>query len=373
MMDDDTEQRGDDTDLPEEADEASQDEVSQQSAVSAEPDSPESTSEDTEALITSEERDTLMAGLSDGSINTEGDIGSGEVELFDFEGQHNAQIKRMHRLEGVHENFVRNLAMSLEKKYSREPVVEMVYVHACRFGEYMDKVETPSALNLIYVIPSQRPALLVLRSTLLFLLVDHYYGGQGSLKGRDESTGFSPTERRMAQQVTEMVSRDLQKAWSNVSSLSFESGDTEENPDNMRIYKSNEIVVELGMRVGFDDNVSELQVVLPFAVLEDARSILEADSNTDQDPETDSAWQMALSEQVGAAGMTIRGVLSGGRLKVSELMSLKAGQVLPIPVPNEVTVTVEGMPTYMGRVFQQHEHYAVQLRASYTDQTQGVK
>ena len=327
----------------------------------------------TEALITSEERATLMAGLENGRIDTQGEIGAGDAEPFDFEGQHNAQIRRMHRLEGVHEAFVKNLVSSLEKKYGREPVVELLYVHACRFGEYMDKVETPSALNLIYVIPSQRPALLVLKSTLLFLLVDHYYGGQGSMKGRGDAASFSPTERRMAQQVTEMVSRDLQKAWSNLSALSFESGDMEDNPDNMRIFNSNEIVVELGLRIGFDENLSELQLVMPFAVLEENRQALEADSNAEQEHETDSAWQMALSEQVGAAPMTICGVVSGGNLKVSELLALKEGQVLPIPVPDEVTITVEGMPTYLGRVFQQHEHYAVQLRTSYTDQTQGVK
>jgi flagellar motor switch protein FliM len=316
-------------------------------------------------LLTDEEMDTLLEGVSTGDIEVESESAREEAQPFDFEDQHNLQIRKMPRLEAVHENFIKSLSDSLLKMYSREPVVELSYVHATKFGQYMEKLGAPANLNLIYAMPNRHACLLVLDPSLLYILVDRYFGGSGSLQGKKETTVFSPTEWRMSQQIADMVCKELQKAWHNVAGFSFSHAETVDDPDNIRIYNANEIIVEIAFQVGFEEAVGEMHLVIPYSMLEVVRHSLEADSDQAEEREADHVWQNALTDQISSASLSVCGSIEGIQMKVRDLLALKQGDVMPIPMPDLVCVNVEGLPTFAGTFGRNQEQLALKINASF--------
>ena len=64
-----------------------------------------------------------------------------------------------------------------------------------KFSEYTQNLHVPSSLNLIKINPLRGTALLVLDATLVFAIVDNFFGGNGryaKIEGREFTADRGP-------------------------------------------------------------------------------------------------------------------------------------------------------------------------------------
>ncbi|HEU0197840.1 MAG TPA: flagellar motor switch protein FliM, partial [Nevskiaceae bacterium] len=207
----------------------------------------------------------------------------------------------------------------------------------------------PANLNLIRMKPLRGTALLVFEPKLVFAVVDNYFGGGGRFPTKIEGREFTATEMRVIKLMLQLAFKDLTKAWSPVLKLEFEHQQTEINPHFANIVAPSEVVVVSRFNVALDGGGGEIQLALPYAMIEPIREQLDTGLQSDHG-DRDERWGLTLREQIKDAPVEIDSLLAEPRMTLHELMHLKVGDIIPIDMPPQLELRVDHIPIARGQL-----------------------
>jgi len=298
-------------------------------------------------ILNQEEIDALLRGVDDGAVPTAPPPETpGEVRVFDIATQVRLVRGRMPTLEMINDRFARQFRIGLYNMLHRTAEISVAPVRVEKFSEYTQNLHVPSSLNLIRLNPLRGTALLVLDATLVFAMVDNFFGGSGryaKIEGRE----FTMTEGRIIQMVLRQAFADLTEAWNIVTNINLEYLNSEINPHFANIVSPSEVVVVTSFKVELEGGGGELHVTMPYAMIEPIRDQLDSGVQSDRMERNDS-WTHALREEIEEAEIEIVPVLGKSSLSVGRLVDLKPGDIIPCDFDGHVTLYAEGVPVLRG-------------------------
>ncbi|MCH8496911.1 MAG: flagellar motor switch protein FliM [Marinobacter sp.] len=295
-------------------------------------------------LLSQDEIDALLHGVDDGDIDTYDEADEGDVKSYDLASQDRIVRGRMPTLEMINERFARYTRISLFNLLRRNADVSTGGVQIMKFGEYIHTLYVPTSLNLVKVRPLRGTALFILDAKLVFKLVDNFFGGEGrhaKIEGRE----FTPTETRIVQMVLNQVFHDMKEAWHAVLNVDFEYINSEVNPAMANIVSPSEVVVVSTYQIELDGGGGELHMALPYSMIEPIRDVLDAGVQSDVD-DVDERWITALQEDIKDVQVPINTTICKRRLSLRDVAKLKAGDILPVEMPDALVVKANGIPVY---------------------------
>jgi len=312
-------------------------------------------------LLSQDEIDALLHGVDSGDVATQGDIGQhdGVVRMFDFASQDRIVRGRMPTLEMINERFARYFRVSMFNMLRRSAEISVGGVQMVKFSEYIHSLFVPTSLNIVRIHPLRGSALCVFDPKLVFIIVDNFFGGTGrhaKIEGRD----LTVTEQRIVSLVLNYAFDDLTEAWRPVVPVQFEFMNMELNPEFATIVSPTEVVVVSSFHVELDGGGGQFQVVMPYAMLEPIRELLDAGVQSDR-VDKDDRWAVALREDFKDAELSLTTQLTEIQLDVRQLMRLKDGDVIPINMPETVILRAEDIPLYRGIYGESNEHTAIKI------------
>ena len=312
-------------------------------------------------VLSQEEIDALMHGVDSGDVETEeGTAVAGEVRPFDIASQDRIVRGRMPTLEMMNERFARYLRVGIFNMLRRTAEISVRGVEMMKFQDYMRSLHVPTSLNLISVKPLRGTSLLVLNAKLIFTIVDTYFGGTGRLYTRIEGREFTPVETRIIERLRNRIFEDLAEAWKPVMEVDFVFNNMEVNPQFANIVSPSEIVVVNRFGIDLEGTTGELHLTLPYSSVEPIRELLDSGMASDQ-MQKDERWLHALREEIRDAEVEMSVELARKKLRVRDLVKLRAGDVIPIELPDLALVSVEGVPCFHGGVGMSRDRYAVKI------------
>lgn len=298
-------------------------------------------------ILGQDEIDALMNGVGSGAISTEPPPPErDEARGYDLGKSMRIVRGRMPTLEIINERFGRLLRTSLYNLIRRATVISVGSVEILKFAEYVRTLHLPTSLNLVRFNPLRGTGLIILDPKLVFALVDVFFGGKGrhaKIEGRD----FTAIENRVIGSLLENVFTDLREAWSHVAALSIEKVGSEMNPHFANIVSPSEIVVVTRFNVDLDGVGGDLHVAMPYAMIEPLRETLNSGMQSDR-ADHDDRWARTLQDEVGDAVVEIRALLGRSTISLSELLNLRAGDVLSTDFTGQLTVFAEDVPMFRG-------------------------
>ena len=298
-------------------------------------------------ILNQDEIDALLKGVDDGAVpTTPPPEEPGKVRDYDFATQIRIVRGRMPTLEMINDRFARLFRIGLFNMLRRTPEIAVAPVKVQKFTEYTQNLHVPSSLNLIKINPLRGTGLLTLDATLVFAIVDNFFGGNGryaKIEGRE----FTLTEGRIVQMVLRQAFADLTEAWSICSAINIEYINSEINPHFANIVSPSEIVVVTPFKIELDGGGGELHVTMPYAMLEPIRDLLDSGMQSDR-MEHDENWNRTLREEIEEAEVELVPVLGHSTLSLGRLVDLKPGDVIPCDFDGEVTLFAEGVPVLRG-------------------------
>ncbi|NHA13361.1 flagellar motor switch protein FliM [Thioalkalivibrio sp. XN279] len=313
-------------------------------------------------LLSQDEIDALLHGVDDGSVDTDQELRAhdGVARAVDLSSQDRIVRGRMPTLEMINERFARHLRISLFNLLRRSAEISVSGVRLQKFGEYVHTLPVPTSLNLVRMRPLRGTALFVIDARLVFTLVDHFFGGGGRFHSKVEGREFTLTEGRVVRMVLDQAFHDLGEAWSPVLPVEFEFINAEVNPQFANIVSPSEVVVICSFRLELEGGGGDLHVTLPYSMVEPIRDLLDAGMQSDRS-DGDGRWLKALREEVRLATVEVSSKLVEVELSVGELLRLKPGDVLPIEMPERVTLCAEQIPIFHGRFGHHQGRHAIQV------------
>ena len=299
-------------------------------------------------LLSQDEIDALLHGVDDGDVDTE-DEGDGEgVKSFDLATQDRIVRGRMPTLEMINERFARYTRISLFNLLRRNADVAAAGIQIMKFGEYIHTLYVPTSLNLVKMRPLRGTALYIMDAKLVFKLVDNFFGGEGrhaKIEGRE----FTPTETRIVQMVLDQVFQDMKEAWSAVYKVDFEYLSSEVNPSMANIVSPSEVVIVSTFQIELDGGGGELDIAIPYSMVEPIRELLDAGVQSDVD-EVDERWVNALQEDVKEVQVPVNVTVAEREISLGEVARFQEGDIIPIDMPENATLTANGIPIYKGHL-----------------------
>lgn len=301
-------------------------------------------------LLSQEEIDALLHGVSDGGVDTGGDdlADDGSAHDYDFTSQDRIVRGRMPTLEMVNDRFARLFRASLFNMLRRSAEISVGGVQMLKFGEYVHTLFVPTSLNLCKVHPLRGTALMVLDPKFVFILVDNFFGGDGRYHTKIEGREFTPTENRVIRMIIDELFRDFKEAWAPVLEINFEYLNSEVNPQFANIVSPTEVVVISTFDIELEGGGGQIHVTMPYSMLEPMRELLDAGVQSDR-TDIDERWIQALRDEIKTAEVELTSTLVETQLTLSQVASLKEGDIIPIELPEEVSLKSGGIPILRGQ------------------------
>src|SRR5690554_2749527 len=310
-------------------------------------------------LLSQDEIDALLHGVDDGEIETEDDTDYTGVRVYDLTSQDRIVRGRMPTLEMINERFARYTRISLFNLLRRTADVASGGIQILKFGEYIHTLYVPTSLNLVKIRPLRGTSLFILDAKLVFKLVDNFFGGDGrhaKIEGRE----FTPTEIRIVQMVLEQVFQDMKEAWNAVMKVDFEYINSEVNPAMANIVSPSEVVVVSTFHIELDGGGGDMHVAIPYSMIEPIREVLDAGVQSDVD-DVDERWINALQQDIMEAQVPINGTVAERRISLREVAKLKAGDVIPVAMPESLMLKANGVPIYRAKLGVSNEKLALKI------------
>lgn len=300
-------------------------------------------------LLSQDEIDALLHGVDSGEVETSsGQAPPGEVIPYDLASQERIVRGRMPTLEMVNERFARMYRVSLFNMLRRSPEISVQGVEVRKFSEYVHELRIPTNINLIRISPLRGTALLIIEAGLLFAVVEAFFGGSGRFPSKVEGREFTATEMRIVRLLLDHAFSAMVEAWEPVMRLQFEYLNSEVNPHFANIVSPSEPVVVSRFRIDIETGGGEIHVSIPYAMLEPIRELLDSGIAADRSSR-DDGYSEALLAQIREAEMDVRAELAQLQLSRADLVCLKPGDVIPLRLPDQVQLLVEGVPAFRGR------------------------
>ena len=316
-------------------------------------------------LLSQDEIDALLHGVDDveeEEIVEDSASSEGGLIEYDFSSQDRIVRGRMPTLEMVNERFARHMRISLFNMMRKSAEVSINGIQMIKFGEYVHTLFVPTSLNMVRFRPLKGTALITMEARLVFILVDNFFGGDGRYHAKIEGREFTPTERRIIQMLMKLIFEDYKEAWSPVMDVSFEYLDSEVNPSMANIVSPTEVVVISSFHIELDGGGGDFHIALPYAMLEPIRELLDAGVQSDKE-DTDMRWSKALRDEIMDVPIEVSTKFIEVELSLSKIMDLKAGDIIPIDMPEHVTVLVEKLPSFRAKLGQSRDNLALKIES----------
>ncbi len=299
-----------------------------------------------EKILSQDEVDALLKGLSDGEIETASETAPTQenIRLFDLANQDRIVRGRMPTLDIINDRFAKIHRISLSGSLRRMLDINVCQAEMIKFGEFIRTLPVPTSLHILKVEPLRGHVLFMIESRLIFNLVDCFFGGTGKGSYKIEGRDFTSIEYRVINKVVKQVLHDLEQAWQPITSISFGFVRSEVNPQFATIIPPTDVVIVVRFELEMDRMMGRMALVLPYSTIEPIRAKLYASFQSDQ-LEVDTEWIERLKKLIRDIPVELSAELGTTTLKGAELMNMEIGDVIMLnnEASRPILVKVEGI------------------------------
>ena len=311
-------------------------------------------------FLSQDEVDSLLRGVTGETEEVKDDSEAGGVRSYNMATQERIVRGRMPTMEIINERFARLFRIALYNFIHRSSEVSVGPVKVMKFSEFIRNLPVPANLNLVQVKPLRGNALFIFDPNLVFMVVDSLFGGDGRFHTRVEGREFTQTEHRIIQKLLGVLFEAYEKSWEPVYKLDFEFLRSEVNPQFANSATPNEVVVVTTFEVEFTGVGGSIHICMPYAMIEPIRELLYSTMQGDH-VIADKRWLHMLSKQIQSAEIELNAILGHASTTLDHVLRMKVDDVIPLVVPENVSVMVDNVPVMECKYGISNSHYALKV------------
>jgi len=250
-------------------------------------------------------------------------------------------------LEAVSKSFAERSGASLSALLGRDATMQFTSLESAKGADLQAALPVPSSLAVVRLKPLPGFAFVSVEPGLLMTLLDGFFGGSGRAT-TDAQAAIAPAAQRFLTMMVRSFAPDLAAAWAPVMPVELELVRQETNPRLVQLGAPNEALLVLKFTVEFGARSGNIEWLLPEALLAPVREVLAADGG--QTPlRKQDAWAPVLTTALQGAELDTRAILAEAQISLRELVRLSPGDIIPIEMPQQVTLFAGDVPLYRGR------------------------
>jgi flagellar motor switch protein FliM len=290
-----------------------------------------------------------------------------KIVFYDFRRPDRISKSQVRALQLMHEDFARNLSMSLGVYLRSFVTVNVTSVEQLKYGEFLEGISPPTCIISVSLRPYDGNAVIEVTTSLIFPILDLILGG----KGKDSAIPkreITIIEKSLLDTFFRLILTDLQQAWKGVALINFKMEAIETDPQMLQMVAPDEAVVAIGIEVRVGDNSGMLNLAIP------ALNIKMIGQKFDQQWMSrkvipTEAGQTRMLELLRPAELICDARLLGPTLKVRDLLAAEVGDCLQFDfsVNHRLDLLFNGTSKFWGEVTGKRNHRAFTIEQPTVD------
>jgi len=272
-----------------------------------------------ERVLDQNEIDSLL-GVDDGS-------GGDRVGMRALLDSSVVNYERLPMLDVIFDKFERFLSTSLRHFTADNVDINIDNITSVRFGDFLNTIPLPAGIVVINAVGLDDYILMVYESRLIYAVVDILLGGRKARPTRIEGRNFTTIERRIMDNLSDVVLSDLSEAFAPVAPVQFTAERMEVNPRFANITREGNAAILVTMRINLEERDGKIQFCLPYATLEPIREQLLQQFMGEKFGQ-DNIWENHLAQELYHTAVPMEAVLGESEYPLKDVLEWRIGDTV---------------------------------------------
>ena len=283
------------------------------------------------------------------------------VQPFSFETEAFRPTAALPALDRLSERMARRVRDVVEPFAQVKPRVSASPVAIRRFESWRTEKPEFTSLHLYRFRPLKGGVLLAIDPDFIAWLVDAFYGGSGSVQPK-KAAEFTPTEERLLLRLVDALTNGLAEVWSEVLPVSLQLTSRETNTAYATLVRRDDPVAIARYTITTGTfRPTAIDILYPVSSLRVVEGELAA-KMLDDGGFVGHEWRERMVAALGNVRVRARSVLARPTMKLTEVMRLQPGDVIPIEVPALIPLTVDGRVVAKGTIGEVGNRAALRIK-----------
>ena len=289
-----------------------------------------------EQVLSQAEIDALLGGISEGVIETEIQQEAAapveeqqEVKSIDFIRYTKGKKEKLPALEFIYDRFSKSFRSALSLFMEKEIEVGVTPVQYVEYAEFIKTLPLPTNMNIVVTENLKGFFIVIFDAKMIFSVLETIFGSSIISAPKIEGREFTKIEFNVIKKLIDLVSVEMEKAWSPVYEIHCKYSRSEINPNYITMVAPEENVSLCEFSIEIGDITSWMKVCMPYGVLETVKSYLMSTPSR-EDMEMREKWLSQLKERVLDVPLEIRALLGKKKMHIQEFMQIAEDNIIVV-------------------------------------------
>jgi flagellar motor switch protein FliM len=321
-----------------------------------------------EQLLSQDEIDALLKGISDGDVETAKEPDESEVaaasaaapspsvervktEVFDFAKYTKGRKEKLSALEFISDRLSKSLRSALTLFLEREVDINVTPTQYVEYGEFIKTLPLPTNMNIVITDNLKGFFIVIFDAKLIFCVLETVFGSNTITVPKIEGREFTKIEFNVIKKLVDLVSVEMEKAWEPVYEIRCKYSRSEINPNYITMVSLEETVVILEFSIEIADVVSWMKICMPYGILETIKGYL-VSTPSREDMEMRAKWFQKLQTAMSEVPLEMKAVLGKKKISVQEFLKIRKDSLIVTDtvVDEPINVSIMGVPKIRGKM-----------------------
>jgi flagellar motor switch protein FliM len=308
-----------------------------------------------EQILSQDEIDALLKGISEGDIETTPEDMSvqpmAEAQTFDYVRYTKGKKEKLPALDFIYDRFSKSLRSALSLYIEKEVEVGVSPIQYIAYDEFIKTLPLPTNMNIVVTENLKGFFIVIFDAKLIFSVLETVFGSSNASAPRVEGREFTRIEFSVIKKLIELVSIEMEKAWTPVYEIRCKYSRSEINPKYITMVAHEESVSLCEFSIEIGEITSWMKVCIPYGILETIKGYL-LSTPSREDMEMREKWLGKLKERVYEVSLPVKAILGKRKLSLQEFLQIREDNVIIVDryVNDPVDVLVEEVPKLKGKL-----------------------
>jgi len=290
-----------------------------------------------EQLLSQEEIDALLKGISEGNVETAAEeVGAkaeaapaprAKAQILDFAKYAKGRKERLPSLEFISDRLSKSLRSALTLFLEREVEINVAPAQYIQYGEFVKTLPLPTNMNIVTTEYLKGFFIVIFDAKLIFCVLETVFGSNTITVPKIEGREFTKIEFNVIKKLVGIVCGDMEKAWEPVYRIRCKYSRSEINPNYITMISLEETVIVCEFAIEVADVMSWMKICIPYGILESIKGHL-ISTPSREDLEMREKWLQKLRERVKEVPLDLKAVLGKKKISVEEFLRIKKDSVI---------------------------------------------
>ncbi len=323
-----------------------------------------------EQILSQEEIDALLSGLSDGTIEPEQikeqepeqKAETKEIKEFDILKWTKTKKENLPTLQFIYERFSKSLQSSLSLFLEKDVEIEYSPIQNVEYREFIKSLPLPTNMNIVTTENLNGFLIIIFDTKVVFYVLETLFGNPSPSVTRIEGRDFTKIELYIIKRLVEIVSSEMEKAWTPVFPIRCRYSRSEMNPNYVTLISQEETVTVSQFNIEMGNVGGWMKVCIPYGILETIKDFL-VSTPSREDIEMRQRWIEKMKENLSGVPVEIKALLGKKKISLKEFVNIKEGNIILVDryVNDPIEILIGDKPKFKGKMGILKGNKAVQI------------